>query len=113
MAPAQAAPSYPSDTAKPDVVAGLSGFGDLWQSSAVDDLHRTVKNAALLQWNDRVGRWINQHATAKQKFRARRNSAYLAATAPATTSRSRSRTASARSSARRPAEGDLRAALSS
>ena len=75
---AQAATSYPSDTAKPDLMPALSGYSDLWQSSGLNDLHGTVKNSTVLQWNDRVTSWINQHATAKQQFRALQNSNYLA-----------------------------------
>ncbi|MGC3993184.1 MAG: phosphatase PAP2 family protein [Propionicimonas sp.] len=75
--PAQAA-TYSSDSTKPNLVAGLSGYSDLWQSSGTNDLHGTVKNAAELQWNDRLTSWINQHATSDQQFRALQNSAYLA-----------------------------------
>jgi hypothetical protein len=76
-APAQAAAPYPSDTAKPNLIAGLSTFSDLWQSSGVNDLHGTVKDTTALQWNDRLTSWINQHATGTQKFRALQNAAYL------------------------------------
>lgn len=73
---AQAA-EYPSDDTKPDQIAALSGYSDLWQSSGQSDLHGTVKNGAALQWNDRVTSWINQHATAAQQFRALQNAKYL------------------------------------
>lgn len=73
---AQAA-DYPSDDTKPDQIAALSGYSDLWQSSGQNDLHGTVKNGPALQWNDRVTSWINQHATAAQQFRALQNAKYL------------------------------------
>ncbi|MFT3835049.1 MAG: phosphatase PAP2 family protein [Micropruina sp.] len=76
VTPAQAAAPYPSDT-KPDLVAPLSGYSSLWQTSGLNDLHGTVKNSATLQWNDRVTSWINQHATKAQQFRALQNAAYL------------------------------------
>ena len=76
LTPAQAAAPYPSDT-KPDLVAPLSGYSTLWQTSGLNDLHGTVKNGATLQWNDRVTSWINQHATKNQQFRALQNAAYL------------------------------------
>lgn len=69
--------TYTSDT-RPDLVPALSGYTDLWQPSGLNDLHGTVKDAATLQWNDRLASWINQHATANQKFRALQNAAYLA-----------------------------------
>lgn len=71
------AAGYPSDTTKPDILPALSGFNALWQSTGVNDLHGTVLDARTLQWNDRLASWINQHATANQKFRALQNSAYL------------------------------------
>lgn len=69
--------TYPSDTIKPDLVPALNGFTSLWQSNGTNDLHGTVLNTSALQWNDRVTSWINQNATADQKFRALQNSAYL------------------------------------
>ncbi|MFT4297028.1 MAG: phosphatase PAP2 family protein [Micropruina sp.] len=76
-APAQAVTTFPSDDAKPDQIAALSGYSDLWQTSGQNDLHGTVKNGPALQWNDRVTSWINQNATAKQQFRALQNAKYL------------------------------------
>lgn len=73
---AQASDPYVSDT-KPDLVAPLSGYSTLWQTSGLNDLHGTVKNTATLQWNDRVTSWINQHATKGQQFRALQNAPYL------------------------------------
>ncbi|MFT4297459.1 MAG: phosphatase PAP2 family protein [Micropruina sp.] len=77
VSPAQAADPYPSDSTKPDLVAPLSGYSSLWQTSGLNDLHGTVKDGATLQWNDRVTSWINQHATKNQQFRALQNAAYL------------------------------------
>ena len=71
------ATSYPSDKEKPVVKASLDGFALRWKSSGRNDLHGTVKDAATLQWNDRVTSWINQNATAAQRFRALQNAEYL------------------------------------
>lgn len=80
-APAAARPgaTHPSDTDRPDLVAALSGYTNVWQSSGVNDLHGTVKNARVLRWDDMLVSWINQHATAGQQFRALQNSAYTGA----------------------------------
>lgn len=67
---------YPSDHYTPNLVQLLSGYTDYWQSSGKNDLHGTVLNTAVLQRNDQLTSWINQHATAKQQFRAMQNSAY-------------------------------------
>ncbi|MFT4110266.1 phosphatase PAP2 family protein [Propionicimonas sp.] len=75
-APSAQAAGYDSDATKPNLVAGLSGYSDLWQSSGTNDLHGTVKNTKALQWNDRVTSWINQNATSGQQFRALQNAAY-------------------------------------
>lgn len=71
------ADTFPSDDTKPDQVAALVGYSDLWQTSGQNDLHGTVKNGPVLQWNDRVTSWINQHATRTQQFRALQNAKYL------------------------------------
>lgn len=79
MAQAAPATTYPSDSTRPDLVAALSGYTNLWQPSGLNDLHGTVKNARVLRWDDRMVSWINQNATAKQQFRALQNSAYTSA----------------------------------
>lgn len=71
------AASYASDSHKPDLLSVLSEFNGYWKSSGTNDLHGTVLNTSVLQWNDRVTSWINQNATAAQQFRALQNSAYL------------------------------------
>ncbi len=70
--------SYASDTAKPDLVANLSGYTNLWQPSGLSNLQGTVKNATTMQRNDQLTSWINQNATKQQQFRALQNSAYTA-----------------------------------
>jgi membrane-associated phospholipid phosphatase len=74
---AQARTSYPSDDDKPKPAAVLVGFRTLWRPSSDGDLTGRVRNARQLRWNDRLTSWINQHATATQKFRALQDSAYL------------------------------------
>lgn len=74
---AQARTSYPSDDDKPKPAAVLVGFRTLWRPSSDGDLTGRVRNARQLRWNDRLTSWVNQHATATQKFRALQDSAYL------------------------------------
>ena len=76
VAVGQAATSYPSDPARPDPVAFLAGFRQLWQSSGKNDLHGTVVNAATLERNDQLAVWINNNATGAQQFRALQDSKY-------------------------------------
>ncbi len=73
---ANAATDYPSDSAKPDPIALLTGYDDYWTPSGTSDLHGTVKDAATLARNDQLVVWINRNATKKQKFRALQNAEY-------------------------------------
>ncbi|MCI1749311.1 MAG: hypothetical protein LKI24_15395 [Acidipropionibacterium sp.] len=73
------AAGYPSDDTPPDLISALSGYDSAWQPSGANDLHGTVKDAATLQWDDRLTSWINQNATKDQQFRALQNSAYKGA----------------------------------
>lgn len=76
VTPAANAAGYPSDTAKPDLVSLLAGFGDLWQSSGLNDLHGTIENPGALARNDELAVWINNNATADQRFRALQDAQY-------------------------------------
>jgi len=70
------AASYPSDSAKPDLVALLSGYRDFWTPSGQGDFSGTVVNPTVLAYNDRLTVWINNNATAAQQFRALQDSEY-------------------------------------
>ncbi|MFT4294924.1 MAG: phosphatase PAP2 family protein [Micropruina sp.] len=70
---------FSSDTRPKDLAAVLGGFKQLWLSSGKDDLHGTVKDAATLQWNDRLASWINQNATPAQQLRALQDAQYAGA----------------------------------
>lgn len=73
---AQAA-DYPSDSTQPDLVKALQGYYNAWQPSGKHDLHGTVVNPKVTNWNDRVTSWINQNSTKDQQFRALQNAMYL------------------------------------
>ncbi|MBT0768158.1 phosphatase PAP2 family protein [Kineosporia sp. J2-2] len=68
--------TYPSDSAAPDLVSLLYGYNSYWVSSGVNDLHGTVKNAAVLGRDDALTVWINQNATTAQRFKALQDSEY-------------------------------------
>jgi membrane-associated phospholipid phosphatase len=74
------AATYPSDSAKPDLVSLLSGYNGYWQPTTAangkHDLHGTVVDAATLARNDQLTSWINQHATAEQRFTALQDAEY-------------------------------------
>ncbi|WP_082517955.1 phosphatase PAP2 family protein [Curtobacterium sp. Leaf183] len=70
------AATYPSDTAKPDLVSLLSGYDSFWKSSGANDLHGTVVSGATLAQNDQLTSWINQNATKAQQFTALQDSEY-------------------------------------
>lgn len=72
---AQAAPAY--DPA-PDIIGPLSGFDALWTPTAGVPLHGTVApaGAATVARNDELVVWVNQHATASQRFRALQDAEY-------------------------------------
>jgi membrane-associated phospholipid phosphatase len=72
---AQAA-TYPSDSTPPDLNGILGGFSDYWTSNGTNDLHGSVKNAAVLQYNDKIASWINQNATQAEKFKALQDNEY-------------------------------------
>jgi len=73
---ANAAPPYPSDSTPPDLISLLSSFNAIWTSSGVNDLHGTVDNARLLENDDALTVWINQHATKSEQFLAMQDSEY-------------------------------------
>jgi hypothetical protein len=75
-ASAAQAQSFPSDAAKPNLVPLLAGFSTFWQSDGTNNLHGTVKDAATLAHNDQLTVWINNNATAAQRFRALQDSEY-------------------------------------
>ena len=60
----------------PNLSVVLGGYTDFWTASGRSDLHGTVKDAAVLQLNDELAVWINQHATAPEKFIALQDSEY-------------------------------------
>lgn len=76
--------AYPSDP-PPDLIAPLSGYSAIWTSDGRNDLHGTVVDAKTLQRDDQLAVWINQHATAAQRFRALQDSEYEPGTGPANT----------------------------
>ncbi len=75
-AAANAAPPYPSDSTPPDLVTLLAGYSSYWVADGSNDLHGTVKNAAVLERDDELAVWINQHATKSEKFLAMQDSEY-------------------------------------
>lgn len=79
-AAANAAAPYPSDSTPPNLVTLLSGYNSFWVSSGLNDLHGTVKNPAVLERDDALAVWINQHATASERFLALQDSEYQNAT---------------------------------
>ena len=60
----------------PNLSVVLGGFADFWAASGRSDLHGTVKDASVLQHNDELAVWINQHATAAEKLIALQDSEY-------------------------------------
>ena len=62
--------------APPDLVKLLGGFDELWTPDPTSVLHGTVDEQAVLQRNDELAVWINQHATPAQQFAALQDSAY-------------------------------------
>ena len=60
----------------PNLSVVLGGFGEFWAASGRSDLHGNVKDASVLQHNDELAVWINQHATAAEKFTALQDSEY-------------------------------------
>jgi membrane-associated phospholipid phosphatase len=77
---ANAVPPYPSDSTPPNLITLLSGYNSYWVSDGSNDLHGTVKNAAVLERDDQLTVWINQHATKAEKFLALQDSEYQNAT---------------------------------
>lgn len=73
---ASAATSYPSDNQQPNLVTLLRGYNQVWQSDGKNDLHGTVLNSKVLSRNDKLTVWINNNATAGQRFRALQNAEY-------------------------------------
>lgn len=74
---ANAATVYPSDPPnQPNLIPSLSGYDAYWTSDGLNDLHGTVNNATVLQRDDALTVWINQHATASEKFLALQDAEY-------------------------------------
>jgi membrane-associated phospholipid phosphatase len=67
---------YPSDKTPPNLVSLLSGYGDYWVSDGANHLHGTVRNASVLERDDALVVWINQHATKSEQFLAMQDSEY-------------------------------------
>lgn len=63
-------------TVPPNLSVLLGGFHDYWTASGRGDLQGTVKDTAVLQRNDELAVWINQHATPQEKFVALQDSEY-------------------------------------
>jgi membrane-associated phospholipid phosphatase len=78
-AAASAAAPYPSDT-PPNLVPLLAGYNAYWVSDGSNDLHGTVKDPAVLERDDALAVWINQHATKSEQFLAMQDSEYENAT---------------------------------
>ena len=77
LAPAaEATNSYPSDSTKPNLTTLLEGMNQLWESTGSNNLHGTVKNAAVLAHNDELAVWINNHATTAQQLKALQDANY-------------------------------------
>jgi hypothetical protein len=76
VASASATTTYPSDSTPPDLTTLLNGFTSYWTSDGSNDLHGTVNNASVLQYNDKLAVWINQHATQAEKFKALQDNEY-------------------------------------
>ncbi|MFT3866170.1 MAG: Ig-like domain repeat protein [Solirubrobacterales bacterium] len=76
LAAAAQAVTYPSDSEKPELVSLLSGMNQLWQSEGTNNLHGSVKNAEVLDHNDEIAVWINNHATSAQQFKALQDANY-------------------------------------
>ena len=76
---ASAAAPYPSDT-PPNLVPLLAGYDAYWVSDGTNDLHGTVKNPAVLERDDALAVWINQHATKSEQFLALQDAEYENAT---------------------------------
>lgn len=64
----------------PNLVPLVSGFNSYWTSNGTNDLHGTVLNAGVLARNDELTSWINQNATASEKFLALQDAEYNNAT---------------------------------
>jgi membrane-associated phospholipid phosphatase len=73
---ANAAPPYPSDVTPPDLTTLLKGYNSFWVSDGLNDLHGTVKDAAVLERDDALAVWINRHATKSEQFKALQDSEY-------------------------------------
>lgn len=73
---AEANNSYPSDSDKPNLTTLLEGMNQLWESTGSNNLHGTVKNAAVLAHNDELAVWINNHATHAQQLKALQDANY-------------------------------------
>ncbi|MFZ7086672.1 phosphatase PAP2 family protein [Curtobacterium sp. RRHDQ10] len=71
-----AAAPYPSDSTAPNLIPLLAGYNDYWVPDAGNTLHGTVKDAAVLEHDDELTVWINNHATKAQQFKALQDAEY-------------------------------------
>lgn len=76
LAPTTVTGGYSSDTAPPDLTTLLAGYNNYWVADGRNDLHGAVKNASVLQHDDALVVWINQHATKSEQFLALQDSEY-------------------------------------
>jgi membrane-associated phospholipid phosphatase len=68
--------AYPSSSTPPNLIPLLSGYNLYWQSDGLNDLHGTVLDAKVLEHNDKLTVWINNHATPAQQFNALQTNEY-------------------------------------
>jgi hypothetical protein len=60
----------------PNLITLLSGFNKFWKSDGTNNLHGTVLNRNVLEYNDKLAVWINNNATKTQQFHALQDSEY-------------------------------------
>lgn len=63
-------------TSQPNLSVLLAGYSDFWTASGRGDLHGTVVDTTILQHDDELAVWINQHATPTQQFHALQDAQY-------------------------------------
>jgi membrane-associated phospholipid phosphatase len=69
-------PSYPSDTAKPNLTAALNGYLKFWKPNGKNNLHGKVLNKKVAARDDQLAVWINRNASKAQQFKALQDSTY-------------------------------------
>jgi hypothetical protein len=75
-----AVPAVANAATPPNLVPLPGGFTQFWTSDGANDLHGSVVNASVLKRNDMLAVWINNNATAAQRFHAMQDSEYNNAT---------------------------------